>query len=457
MAKVKADKPKSGDAKGASKAKKESCRDTFLRKALELKWLIVFFVPFLFFQINHIILAHWDTTAYIMNGKWFCGQQMYFEFIRPPLPAFLNCLSGATAFSMVTTTIFASLLYFAAIALIYLKFKKELNQPIFALFAFLFPPIIYNANFGSDLLALAFILLAFASKSPLKKGFLASLASLSRYNFLIFAPLLIYEIKKARPIGKFLLAFALPWIPWMLYNFLFTGNPFFTIQETIFLNVQQKGIAAPIGMEQIFIIGVFAIFLMAAGIRRSMSIRLNQAGIIDAIMFFVSGIKETRFINLLTPLIAFNAAKVAKKGLCFAIPILLLFLLCFYFYPKPGYSELNVPGDSFIKDCRVASDKWVFFYPKGIVAEVVYDLRSWDTFIQDGGAIVLYDYKLYDLNKFSSDTIINRGDYVIIKSDKCAPQPKKYISGSMRNTVYRWLRDTNSKIYDYSDWVDYYP
>jgi hypothetical protein len=91
------------------------------------------------------------------------------------------------------------------------------------------------------------------------------------------------------------------------------------------------------------------------------------------------------------------------------------------------------------------------FYPKGMVAECVFDLHSKAAFVANGGNIVLFDYKNFDLNGFN---VINRGDYVILKSDSCALQPEKYISGSWRNHVYAWLVQTDSKVYDYSDWVE---
>jgi hypothetical protein len=177
-------------------------------------------------------------------------------------------------------------------------------------------------------------------------------------------------------------------------------------------------------------------------------------------MFILSGIKEMRFMNLLTPIIAFNIAKIShvssKKHPWFISKQAGIFFILFFVFvlvaPKPYFvSSFEIPSDSFIKDCRVASDKWVFFYNQNIVAECSYDLNSFKEYVANGGNIVLYDYKNINLDGFN---VINRRDYVILKSDSCAPQPKKYISGSLRNYVVKWLRDTNSTVYDYSDWVD---
>lgn len=425
-------------------------------KVIEYKWFVLFFIPFLIAQVYHIIQQNWDTVAYVFGGKWFCGNQIYLELIRPPFPSVLNCFFGGSDYSIIFSTIFACIVYFFAVVLIFSKNKKELNPFVFALFSFLFPSILFMSNFGSDLLALSFILLAFSVTNPLKKGLFFALSSLSRYNYLVMGLVLIWgERKNPKNILKMLLIFVVVWIPWMIFNYLMTGNPLFSLYETSFLNIAQKGIIAPIFIEQILIIAFFVLLLFISKIKTSLSFNLNQAAVLNAVMFIVSGIKETRFINLLVPSIAFNAAKIfgAKYSKRIAVAFILFFIILLLVYPFPYYAKTPIPSDSFVKDCRTASDKWVFFYNEGIVSECVFDIVDWNAFVQTGGSIVLYDYKNYDLNSFSNN-IINRGEYIIIDSPSCAPQPKKYISGSLRNYVIRWQKESGINFYDYSDWVE---
>lgn len=428
------------------------------RKIIEFKWLVFSFVLFAFLQALQIAFIQWDKVAYIFGGKWFCGQQMYFEFIRPPLPSFLNCVFGAQDYSMILTTIFACVVYFAAVLIIYTKNKSAFDQKVLALFAFLFPTILFVFNFGSDMLAVAFILLAFAVHSPSKKGIAFALASLSRYNFLIFGIILFWgERKKPKNLlimGALLVLF---WVPWMIFNYLYTGNPFFSIIESTYLNVLNKGAPQPFLIEQIFVIVLFVLSLFLTKIKDSLFDQKSQAGIIAAVMFIFSAVKETRFLGLLTPMLAFNAAKASAKSrrtkiFFMAVAFLSLLAVFVYFFHAPYFvRSISIPQDSFIKDCRVASDNWVFFYDKGIVAEYPPNPNSWSAFVSGGGSIVLYNYQGKDFNGFD---VINRGEYVILKSSSCAPQPKSYISGPLRDSVLKWLRDTNSKIYDYSDWVN---
>jgi hypothetical protein len=424
------------------------------------KWLVAFFVPFLIIQLFHISHIAWDTTAYIFGGKWFCGNQVYFEFIRPPLPSFLNCVFGAGDYAMLLTTAFAAVVYFAAMVIIFSRNKDKLNQFIFALIAFLFPSILFASNYGSDLPALAFLCLAFAVLSPWKKGIAFALATLSRYNFLVFIIVFFFEFrKKPKNIVKFIIPIIVLWLPWMIYNYLFTGNPFFSIYESSFLNVQMKGIIAPFNMDQMLVIGAFIILLIWAKLKDRKIHELDITGVIGGAMFALSGIKELRFINMLVPGIAFNAALIAKKNKKALILFLVIFALFFVsasygFLTSAGYTSPAIPNDSFVKNCEIASDKWVYFYYEGIIAECSYDIGDWNAFVENGGSFVLYDYNAYNLSAVKGK-VINRGEYVLIAplNGKCMPQPKKYISGSLRNYLIKWLRDTNSTIYDYSDWV----
>lgn len=426
------------------------------QRIIEYKWFIIFFVPFLLAQVYHIIQQNWDTIAYVFGGKWFCGNQIYLEIIRPPFPSVLNCFFGGNDYSIILSTIFACVVYFAAIILIFSKNKKDLNPFVFALFSFLFPSILFMSNFGSDLLALSFLLLAFSVTNPLKKGLFFALSSLSRYNYLIMGLVIVWELRKnPKDLLKMGGVFVLVWIPWLAFNYLMTGNPLFSVIETSFLNVAQKGIIAPFFIEQILIIAFFVLLLFITKIKSSLSLELNQSAILNVIIFIFSGIKETRFINLLVPAIAFNAAKIFNKNyskrIFFIFVLVILALL--WIYPFPYYGAIQIPNDSFVKDCRTASDKWVFFYSQGVVSECVYDIVDLNEFVLSGGSLVLYDYNSFDLNSISG-TLINRGSYVIIDSPSCAPQPKKYISGSLRNYVLRWQKESKIGFYDYSDWVE---
>ena len=434
------------------------------KKLVEYKWFIIFFIPFLFFQLYQISLMRWDTIPYIFQGKWFCGQQVYLELIRPPVAGFFSCLFGAQDFSFLLSTALACFLYLFALILFYSKNKENLDQLILALFALLFPFILFSSNFGSDLFALAFLLLALVVEKPWKKGFFLALASLSRYNFILFGLIILWSLrKKIKSIPVFVLAFIIPWIPWMVFNYIYSGNPLFSLSETIYLNVVAKPSFEQFSFEQILLILIFSMSLILVKSKKILSDLKNQSSILLIGQLFFSAIKEMRFFVLLVPSIAFNLSFVSAKNRVLKIIFLSFFgLICLIVfspfinnpagYLNVAFGKDSVANDDFLHQCRVASDKWVLFYPNGIVAQYL-PIEKIPEYLNKGIIIVWYSYAGNDLNKYSAD-VIYRKDYVILKPTKCLPPAKSYISGSWSYTVFRWLKDTNSSILDWNEWYE---
>lgn len=435
----------------------------FSRFVLAHKWFFIFFIPFLAIQLFSISFLPWDSIPYVFQGKWFCGEQVYLELIRPPVPGFFNCIFGAQLYSIVISTAFAALLYLAGILLLYKKSPKLYDQFTLALFAFLLPPILFASNYGSDLFALAFLILAIAVVSPKKKGFLFGLSSLSRYNFLVFGVVFLWQLRKEpKKLPVLFLTAFITWIPWLIFNYFYSGDPFFSLNETTYLNIFLKGVSAPIGIEQYVLIVVFLIVLFIAGFKRFKDNALSHSALLNIGQFFISAVKETRFINLVTPALAFNVAQISKRRFLFKTVFVGLFVIAFAgmlwpFFTEPTHYDSifkndSVPSDSFLFQCRVASDKWVLFYPQGIVAQFLPDSNRFNEYLNKGTVLVVYDYNGVDLNAYKN--VINRGEYVIIKPDTCAPQVKRYISGAWNYKVVSWIRDHNYWVSDLRDWPE---
>ncbi len=431
------------------KKKVETTKDFFLK----YKWLLLAFIPFLIHQSFHILQQHWDTQAFIFGGKWFCGEQIYLELIRPPLPSFLNCVFGAGEFALLYTTIFACFLFLAGSILLYKKYSEKIDQMVFALFLFVAPWSLYFSNYGSDLLAIALLMIALGLGKNRFKGFFFALSTLSRYNFLMFAPIFLFEMrKKPRDMLVFLTSVLIVWTPWMIFNYAYTGNFLFSVYESTVLNVFEKTVAEPLLIIHLLIIGLFILLFFLTKWSKNAKEPLVQISGLAGASFLLSKIRETRFLNAMFPAIAFLAAKLSKKYSFAKMFLVLLLLLTILFVPSPQpQRELEVPEHDFLKECRVATDMWVYFYEKGIVAEVSYDIGDWNKFIESGGNLVLYHE--YDFDSIKGEKIFEE-EYVIIKSDSCAPQPEKYISGTLRNYVLRWQKQLDEPVLDYSDWYD---
>lgn len=396
-----------------------------MEKILEYKWFAVFFAVFLAIQIYQATFNSWDSFVYLLQGKWFCSEQIYFEWLRPPLPGVINCISGATGFSTIISSILASFTYLIATLLI---FKKEkINQFIFTGFAFLFPSILILSNAGGDLFALSFLLIALTIENPMKKGLFFGLATLARYNFFLYLIILLPQIKPKKWL-KFIIPIIILWIPWTLYNFFATGNPFFSIEESVFLNVQQKGILAEIEIFHIILIAFFLATLFLKKISNNAKNKFNQTGLLGTIQFLFSGIKETRFLNVTVPAQAINLAKAfEEKKFRKVIQTILVIsvILSGFLVTQLNPNSLETPEGEYLHKCRVMSDQWIYFYEKGIIAEPLPGKESFENHLNEGTSLIIYN-KNIDLTGIETE-VIETGDYTILKSGKCAEQPGNYV------------------------------
>jgi len=393
-------------------------------------WILLFFF---FFLVQHTFEAGTmdsDREAYLFQGKWFCGEQVYFEWLRPPLPGIVNCLFGAGNESPIFSAVFFSFLYLGAILLMYKKERKQakINQLTFATFAFLFPLVFFSPDFGSDVLALSLLTLSFYVRTPTKKGLLIGLASLARYNYFIFIIAHLFDLKK-KDLPRFFSLIALTLAPWAVYNFVNTGDPFFSIKEQILINVQLKGIW-PLSLIQILLILFFALTLFLDR-KNNLTKGINKAGIITAIIFLVSGSKHNRYLLTLAPGQALNIAKTVYNNPKIKIVIGLLAVALLLSAPlanQPKDPEVEIPET--IKNCLVYSDVWNIFYNQGIIAK---PLPSWpskmnlENPLQNGAVLLIYHKDVFDLEKLRGKyEIIETPQYTIVKPSKCEPPPKKY-------------------------------
>jgi len=397
----------------------------------EYKWILIIFILFLIVQIYQTTMFFWDPFVYHLNGQWLCGNQIYFEFLRPPLPSVVNCIVGAGDNSIFLTQVLASFVYLIAGIVLFKKesVRKKIDQLFFALFFFLAPQILLFGNYGGDYFAIAFLILAMCVNGGLRQGLLFGLATLSRYNFFFYIILLIdYKKLDLRKLVKIFIGILIVWIPWLIYNYVQKQSLFFSIEETTYLNFLIKGVFAPIDIYQILLIGFFVIIFLITNLKENVKEKTAQAGILALIQFVFSGIKETRFLNVLVP---FQATKIGefvygkdKQKLIFSIIIILILIILVGTLANQRYVK-KIPADDFIYGCRVMSDNWVYLYSDGIIAEPLPGKESFIYFLENGVNLLIYDQNIEDID-FAPFKKIITNDYTIIKSNTCDKQPNKY-------------------------------
>ena len=403
------------------------------RKAHEIRWILFFFTVFFLIQFYQSAFPSWDNIVYLYQGKWFCGEQIYFEWLRPPLPGAINCILGASAISTILSGALSSLLYLAAVTLLYFKEKREqdIDQIAYAGLSFIVPTILFLSNAGGDMFALSFLLFALLAENPFLKGAAFYLATLSRYNYLFFLPLLLIQLNPKK-LARFALALPAFWLPWIAYNYFATGNPFFSVGESIYLNIGQKGILAGLQPYQIAIIAFFSLTLYLSRHDKKTKIAglINIAAAISVVQFVLSGIKEHRFLNPLAPAQSLNIANAqGSRGKNAIYPLLALFMafniamLLWIGTPMPP----AIPEDDLISQCQVMSDQWVYFYPRGINAQPLGGKDSFMQALEEGKILVIYDKTLLEGANFEGYETWKREKYTIIKkAATCKGPEQKY-------------------------------
>lgn len=194
-----------------------------------------------FFIYQHIITGiSWDFSVYVLNAQYWFSNGFYFEWLRPPLASlFIGIFSifgwGLAEYAYI---IFTSLFYLYAC----LKFADNfLGKGSTLFYVLMLNPftLLVGLECGTELLGLSLILLSisFFSKSEKKSGFLLALSSLARYTNLNLFSIAIFQ-KGFRKILLFLIVFSITILPWLFFNYWFTGHMLTSLGNFYALNVK---------------------------------------------------------------------------------------------------------------------------------------------------------------------------------------------------------------------------
>ena len=215
-----------------------------------LAFSLLVFVSF-FFLFQHYSQLAWDFAAYVLNAKALFYGGNYFELYRAPLvPVFLAVFLIFGTLGEYLFVLFVSILFyyscFKLSGVIYDRFFQK-RKVSFELLFFVFYLLTLNSivfSFGTlvgtELLSLSFFILflSFYFRNKVSGHWLA-LAFLTRYNFMLFIPL-VFIRRDVRLILKDVGIFAVFCIPWFIWNFVNYGNWFASIIDSYSLNVYSR-------------------------------------------------------------------------------------------------------------------------------------------------------------------------------------------------------------------------
>ncbi|MEK6934194.1 MAG: hypothetical protein AABW75_04950 [Nanoarchaeota archaeon] len=239
---------------------------------------ILFILATFFFIYQHFTYLSWDFSAYVLNARHLFSDGTYFETQRPPLASLIMgifiFLGKFTEYLYIL--IVSSLFFYSSIKSsdILLKNIRKEEDKGFARFIFYFFSLgiftlLLGLKEGTELLTLALLELFIVQIIKGKvAGVYLGLAVLSRYQMIIFAPLLILD-KDYKKIIKNIFLFVIIIFPWFLWNFITYGNWFTSFIDGYAQNVVlRESQFMPFAISDVIKVGgiYFIPFLFGIGI-----------------------------------------------------------------------------------------------------------------------------------------------------------------------------------------------
>lgn len=211
---------------------------------MDKRILVLIFLLFAFNALRNLNVM-WDEAIYLMNARYFSGQKVFAELMRPPLLSFLLIPFQS---SLVASRLVYSLFSLSCSFLTYkiAEFYGKERQGLLAACLVAVNPLffVWSHNIYTEIPSTALALLSvlfFLNYVKEGKGihlhlslFLASLSFLTRYTMgiLLLSELLVLLLKKK--VGKeILLSLFLSSIPvliWLGYNYFETGDPLYSFK-----------------------------------------------------------------------------------------------------------------------------------------------------------------------------------------------------------------------------------
>ena len=456
---------------------------------------IFVFSTFVFLFIHKTVWS-WDFTSYVLNAQFLFSNGLYFEPLRPPLMPVMIWLLSFFGFD------FAGYLFifFTSLLFMYSSIKLadalKFNRFFFYLMSINSYVLFFGLINGTELLSFALLELfvAFIIEDK-NSGFFLGLSSISRYSIFALAPLIFFQ-RGAKKILKNLVFFALPIIPWFIYNFVFYGNFFMSIADSYALNFYYRGyLLKPLLFSDIFypFVVFWPFFVLGALIvavswikSRKFDFYSHRADTIMIYVFVFTIFKYSRIpmrderylFTLMLPLIYFSYIGIEKIASFFklrfhfkknafgmivpGVLFFILFLSSFYFFnpfdqPRSeGFSAIKSEISSLgITNCSIMSNRWLVLDYVGIFSVPADRKELVSYYLDEGYYFVLFkgdsDLPYVDNESFmkSLPVIYDNSDfYVLGNLSRCVPQKKYDITymDHLNNSIY--------KIYNYSTITD---
>jgi len=362
----------------------------------------------IFILVRNIAIPSWDLAVYKMNGFWWAGKSVYFEWTRAPLAPFMFFV--LSIFGSLAVPIFVALsliLFVSAVRLFLSKYAKS----SFIYLVLLSPAfVLYGLHNGTEVLSLSLLLLALYFYPKPHFGFFFALSVLARYNMLLYAPLFLLLGKiDLRKIILGVIIFAVTISPWIAYNYIKTSDPFYSMRDLYVIGVQDRqSIVQPVNLVHIILYFSILIASLFADLKVPENWKLWLVFILIPLYIYITTpIKAARYMfPLIIPISVISAQFIERRIPMAKLRKAALVLYVFGSLALLPYVALSLNEHATFKrsldrvdDCMVASNVWVWIDNEGIPAAPA-DCSQVGSYLEKGYNVLMVGcdgpgYKMY--------------------------------------------------------------
>jgi hypothetical protein len=427
--------------------------------------IFAYFFSALFFIYQHYKILNWDFITYILNAKYLFSQGNYFEWIREPLTPFLIGIFSvftwklAPYFYIILTS---SLHLYASIKL---SNRFNINKNVYYLIS-LCPFLLLDGLInGTELLFLSFIELFLAYFNYNISAVFFALAFLSRYTALGLFPLIIF-LGKIKKILIFIIIFLIIVSPWLIFNYIKTGNVLLSIADTYALNITFRdyindkfpffGIILTLNYLLIFFILGF--YKKIKNLNKYDYIMLSII-ILTLFSFYRIPVKSytIRYIFLIIiPLSYFSAIALEKIKKQFIILLFLIsIIISFYFISNQYHDDIKNYKESlpYLNNCSTYSNNWVYLNYLGKNVQPDLYKEQFKSKLEKGYRILMFynnpeNLYIKDENFLKDLPVIEKNDKFILfgNKNKCIQDGEKIDTPYIINK-----RESVKEVYGYDE------
>jgi hypothetical protein len=380
--------------------------------------VVLFLLSTAFFIIQHYVNVSWDFAAYVDNAKYWTGQGQIYEHVRAPLMPFILMILSIFTWPLaeyVFIVLVSALFCYSSVRL-----AKTLGFDERIFYFFLLTPftLLLSMINGSELLSLAVfeLFIVFILEKKPYAGLMLGLAFLTRYNLVVFLPLLF--IGNVKNVAKNVIAFAIPILAWMYFNLITTGNMFTAFSDTYAIIFKFRDAFQPVNWFHIAYVLLFLTPLFVAGIyfsarRIRLSIRSFASNKIPLLFIFillmslyqyvVNPTKDIRYIFLVVLPVAYFSVLAfpkRKKIRILILKILAILTIIFvaallstpgYYDPKEKYFDaVDYMKTHNLTHCLSASNSWTIMNYLGKTTDYPPREDMVNKYIDEGYLLVVF-------------------------------------------------------------------